>query len=347
MSPPVRSPSTSATATRACSRRCASRRRACASRIPAISRATDSTALSERLAQLAGPGLECAFFVSSGSEAVEKCLQFARRAAIAAGKPERYKVISRNPSYHGSTRATMALSADPGLRALPRRLAVGHPGARAIKLPAARRPESRRARAPMRGGIARAHHRGRPRTACSPSSWSRSWDSAAAPTAHRPSTTAGCGKSATSSAYCSSTTRSSAAPAAPARFWRPIIGPARARIWRFSRRDWAGGYVPLSAFLAPSRWSMPVAGAGGFHVGHTHKAHPLACAVGLAVLVGDRRAQVDRRGRETIGAYLRSALERCSTPAPSSATCADLACSTPSKSSPTATASACCRAISM
>jgi adenosylmethionine-8-amino-7-oxononanoate aminotransferase len=73
-----------------------------------------STELSRRLASLAGPGLDCAFYVSSGSEAVEKCLQFARRAAMARGEPSRYKVISRNPSYHGSTRATMALSADPG-----------------------------------------------------------------------------------------------------------------------------------------------------------------------------------------------------------------------------------------
>ena len=46
-------------------------------------------------------GLERAFFVSSGSEAVEKCLQFARRYALATGQPARYKVISRNPSYHG------------------------------------------------------------------------------------------------------------------------------------------------------------------------------------------------------------------------------------------------------
>src|ERR1700745_364506 len=56
---------------------------------PSNFESAESTALSERLAQLAGPGLECAFFVSSGSEAVEKCLQFARRAAIATGQPGR------------------------------------------------------------------------------------------------------------------------------------------------------------------------------------------------------------------------------------------------------------------
>ncbi|MBS0389091.1 MAG: aspartate aminotransferase family protein, partial [Proteobacteria bacterium] len=45
-----------------------------------------------------------------------------------------------------------------------------------------------------------------------------------------------------------------------------------------------GGYAPLAAFLAPAKLVDAVAAAGGFHVGHTHKAHPLACAVGLAVL---------------------------------------------------------------
>ena len=87
----------------------------------------DSTRLSALLAGLAGPGLDCAFFVSGGSEAVEKCLQFARRVALARGEPGRYKVISRNPSYHGSTRTTMSAVGRPGLRALPGGLPAGHP----------------------------------------------------------------------------------------------------------------------------------------------------------------------------------------------------------------------------
>ena len=70
-----------------------------------------------------------------------------------------------------------------------------------------------------------------------------------------------------------------------------------------------GGYVPLAAFLAPSRLVDAVAGAGGFHVGHTHKAHPLACAVGLAVLAETVEHRLIERARDT-GAYLRSQLER-------------------------------------
>jgi adenosylmethionine-8-amino-7-oxononanoate aminotransferase len=50
-----------------------------------------------------------------------------------------------------------------------------------------------------------------------------------------------------------------------------------------------------------------VAGGGGFHVGHTHKAHPLACAVGLAVL--DETVQHNLIGRaQDSGAYLRDRL---------------------------------------
>jgi adenosylmethionine-8-amino-7-oxononanoate aminotransferase len=70
-----------------------------------------------------------------------------------------------------------------------------------------------------------------------------------------------------------------------------------------------GGYVPLAAFLAPAPLVDAVAGAGGFHVGHTHKAHPLACAVGLAVIDETVTHKLIERAQET-GRYLRQQLER-------------------------------------
>jgi len=69
-----------------------------------------------------------------------------------------------------------------------------------------------------------------------------------------------------------------------------------------------GGYCPLAAFLAPARMVDAVAGAGGFHVGHTHKGHPLACAVGLAVLEETLGQGLIARANE-VGRHLRSALE--------------------------------------
>ena len=43
------------------------------------------------------------FFVSGGSEAVESALKLARQYALAIGEHQRFKIISRYPSYHGST----------------------------------------------------------------------------------------------------------------------------------------------------------------------------------------------------------------------------------------------------
>ena len=69
-----------------------------------------SEALAEKLAQLSPPGLERCFFVSGGSEAVESTLKLARQYALAIGEPERWKVISRQPSYHGCTLGALAIT---------------------------------------------------------------------------------------------------------------------------------------------------------------------------------------------------------------------------------------------
>lgn len=55
-------------------------------------------------------GLNKVFFVSGGSEAVESCIKFARQWAVAAGQESRWKVISRFPSYHGSTLGALAIT---------------------------------------------------------------------------------------------------------------------------------------------------------------------------------------------------------------------------------------------
>lgn len=60
-------------------------------------------ALANRLCALAGEGFDRAFFVSGGSEANESAIKLARQYAVVSGRGSRWKVISRNPSYHGST----------------------------------------------------------------------------------------------------------------------------------------------------------------------------------------------------------------------------------------------------
>jgi adenosylmethionine-8-amino-7-oxononanoate aminotransferase len=87
-----------------------------------------SEALAGRLAELAPEGLERAFFVSGGSEAVESTLKLARQYAIARGEPQRWKIISRQPSYHGCTLGALAVTGytpltapfEPMMRSMPK-----------------------------------------------------------------------------------------------------------------------------------------------------------------------------------------------------------------------------------
>ncbi len=72
------------------------------------------TEASERLAEmtcaLAWPGMDRAFFVSGGSEAVESAMKLARQFALAIGEASRWKVISRWPSYHGCTFGALSVT---------------------------------------------------------------------------------------------------------------------------------------------------------------------------------------------------------------------------------------------
>ncbi len=66
--------------------------------------------LAARIAGLMPEGLDRVFFVSGGSEAVESCLKLARQYAVARGEASRWKVVSRFPSYHGSTLGALAVT---------------------------------------------------------------------------------------------------------------------------------------------------------------------------------------------------------------------------------------------
>ena len=63
-------------------------------------------------------GLSRAFFVSSGSEAVESALKLARQYFVELGQPTRTRFIARRQSYHGNTLGALALSGNRARRAL-------------------------------------------------------------------------------------------------------------------------------------------------------------------------------------------------------------------------------------
>ncbi|WP_120633733.1 aspartate aminotransferase family protein [Ruegeria sp. EL01] len=69
-----------------------------------------SEKLAAKLAALSPKGLNKVFFVSGGSEAVESALKLARQYMKAVGQGSRWKVISRQPSYHGSTLGALAVT---------------------------------------------------------------------------------------------------------------------------------------------------------------------------------------------------------------------------------------------
>jgi len=60
------------------------------------------------------------FYLSSGSEAVEAAMKFARQVQVERGETGRYLVVSRWQSYHGTTLGALATSGRPGLRQLYR-----------------------------------------------------------------------------------------------------------------------------------------------------------------------------------------------------------------------------------
>jgi adenosylmethionine-8-amino-7-oxononanoate aminotransferase len=53
-------------------------------------------------------GFNHVFFASGGSEANDSAIRLARFHHLATGQERRYKIIGRQPSYHGSTLATLA-----------------------------------------------------------------------------------------------------------------------------------------------------------------------------------------------------------------------------------------------
>lgn len=72
--------------------------------------------LSERLAHLAPGELNRIFFTTGGGEAVESAWKLARQYFRAVGQPGRYKVISRQIAYHGTTMGALSITGLPSIK---------------------------------------------------------------------------------------------------------------------------------------------------------------------------------------------------------------------------------------
>lgn len=73
--------------------------------------------LADKLVQLAPEGIDRAYFVSGGSEAVEAALKLARQYYWEQGQMERKYFIARKQSYHGNTLAALATGGNEWRRA--------------------------------------------------------------------------------------------------------------------------------------------------------------------------------------------------------------------------------------
>ncbi|WP_138934440.1 aspartate aminotransferase family protein [Roseovarius arcticus] len=87
-----------------------------------------SEELAEKIVALTPEHLNKVFFVSGGSEAVESTLKLARQYVLTQGQAQRFKVISRFPSYHGCTLGALAITGmstmtapfDPMMQRMPK-----------------------------------------------------------------------------------------------------------------------------------------------------------------------------------------------------------------------------------
>jgi len=69
-----------------------------------------SLELAAKISEIAPGDLNSTFFVSSGSEAVETVIKIARQYHKVNGEPGRYKIISRDVAYHGTTMGALSVT---------------------------------------------------------------------------------------------------------------------------------------------------------------------------------------------------------------------------------------------
>jgi len=249
------------------------------------------------------PGLDRIFFVSGGSEAVESCLKLARQWAVATGQGSRWKVISRYPSYHGSTLGALSVTGydpltepfRPMMQAMPK-----------IDAPAVWRDRDGLTLAER--GLAYADQLEARILAVGPETvlafivepvGGASTGALVAPDSYYPRIREICDRHGVllihDEVMCGA--------GRTGRFLAGEHWGCRPDLVALSK-GFGAGYVPLGCMAAPARLVEPVLGdREGFQHGHTYAGNPLACAAGRAVL--DEIDRLDLMGNATrMGALL-------------------------------------------
>ncbi|SEQ74968.1 aspartate aminotransferase family protein [Thalassovita taeanensis] len=263
--------------------------------------------LAEKVASLSPEGMEKVFFVSGGSEAVESAIKLARQYAVTVGQPSRWKVISRSPSYHGSTLGALALTGyapltDPFLpmmQAMP-------------KIPAPR--------AYLDGLDLNDPATGLHYAAMLEAKILEEGADSVLAFIHEPVGGASTGALVPPAGYMKAVRDICDRHGVILIHDEVMSGGGRtgkfmgAEHWDVApdiiaiSKGFGAGYTPLGAMIAHERFVEPVLDAGGFMHGHTYAGNPLACAAGLAVLdVVETDGLMQNAAR--IGALLKSRLQ--------------------------------------
>ncbi len=273
-----------------------------------LSRHRPNMALTDRIAALAGPGYERVCLASGGSEAMEIAVKFLRQYVVATGAAQRRRIITCQPSYHGGTIATLAMSGDDALAPFLDGFAVVServPAPVSYRLPEGHTAESYAALCldaleakidelgaenvlafviePV-GGVA---------TGC-----------VVPPGSYMQRTREICNRHGIYLVFdeilCGTgrTGRFLAAHHTPEAMPDIVV----------LAKGLGSGYAPLGAVLIPASMADHLAELTGFNFSHTYNANPITCATGMAVLDEYERLGLVAAAAER-GAYLRGKLE--------------------------------------
>jgi len=264
--------------------------------------------LAARLAELSPDGHNKVFFVSGGSEAVESCIKLARQWAVVTGQEKRWRVISREPSYHGSTYGALAVTGYAPLNDPFRPMVREMP-----KIPAPRCYLDRDNFSDAERGLRYAQMLREKILEVGPETvlafimepvGGASTGALVAPDTYYPRIREICDEFGILLIYDEVMTGAGrTGKYLAAEHWNvnpDIIAMAKGL---------GAGYVPLGAMLAHDRIVEPVLDSGGFQHGYTYAGNPLACAAGLAV-VHEILAQDMMANTVAVGDLLKRELEK-------------------------------------
>jgi len=264
----------------------------------------------ERLARMTAArmpkGLSKVFFVSGGSEAVESALKLARQYAVAIGETSRWKVISRFPSYHGSTLGALAVTGmtlmtepfAPMMREMPK---IPAPTCYLDRDDLTDEARGLRYAEMLREEILRQGPESVLAFIMEPIGGA-STGALVAPDSYYHRIAEICREFGILLIYDEVMTGAGRT----GRFLAAEHWQIEPDIIALSK-GFAAGYAPLGAMVAHERLVEPVLANGGFIHGFTYAGNPLACAAGVAVLEEIERQDLCARA-ETMGSRLKAEL---------------------------------------